>query len=334
MGLAHEADRVGPACRGAAPPRGECVDLSRARRRAQSCPFARRDRLAGAGLSEGQRALERDACHPSEAGEPGERRVGRTAGRVLRAVLRVTTRPPRRPTRSVSPSGRNSGTSRLIARSLTQLGEAALLQCDLGEARRLYEQSLAALARDRTPKRAARQPAAASGNLARLEGEAEEATSLLEESLAVCLEIGSRGGEASALHSLGVPSRRLEASRTRLHASTARRWRAGRTWRTSAVWRQILWRLGALAALRAAFESAARLLGASDASQGARRSDVPPCDRREYERAVAESKAGTRTDGRSRRPGRPDADSSSRTLLDSASAATHSSARGRLSRAG
>ena len=54
-----------------------------------------------------------------------------------------------------------------------------------------------------------------------------------------------------------------------------------------------LWRLGGLAALQGrAPEPAAQLLGASEVFRERIGAIVPPCDRREYERAVSEAKAG------------------------------------------
>ena len=227
--------------------------------------------------------------------------------------------------------GQELGYKRLIARSLTQLGEAALLQCDLGQARRLYEQSLP-LWREIGHRSGLLDSLRGLGNLCRIEGEAEEAEALLEESVAVCLEIGSRDGEASALHSLGVlaEARAEPDEAARLHREALARWTDMQDVGGVAT---ALWRLGALAALRAhssplhaSWEPPRRSGSASERS----------CPLATVGNTSGRSPKPRRgcTDGRSRRPGRPDAGSSSRRPLDSASAATHSSARGRLSRAG
>jgi len=125
----------------------------------------------------------------------------------------------------------------------------------------------------------------------RLEGGGEEAASLIEESLAVCLDIGSHGGEASALHSLGVlaSARGKPEEAARLHREALARWTDIEDVGDVAM---ALWRLGELAAHRGSFESAARLLGASEALRERVGATVTPCDRREYERAVAETRAG------------------------------------------
>ena len=53
-----------------------------------------------------------------------------------------------------------------------------------------------------------------------------------------------------------------------------------------------LWRLAGLAAREKRFETAARLLGAAEALRDSIGAIVPPCDRQDYNRAVAEARAG------------------------------------------
>ncbi len=186
--------------------------------------------------------------------------------------------------------GHELGYKRLIARSLTQLGEAALLQCELGQARRLYEQSLP-LWREIGHRSGLLDSLRGLGDVARIEGDGEGAASFLQESLAVCQDIGSRGGEAAALQSLGalaVARGELEAA-TRLHREALALWRDMEDVGAAAT---ALWRLGGLAALDGGFESAARLLGASEAFRERVGATVPPCDRRDHDRAVDETQAG------------------------------------------
>ena len=186
--------------------------------------------------------------------------------------------------------GEELGYKRLVARSLTQLGEGALLQSDLATARRHYEQSLP-LWREIGHRSGLLDSLRGLGNVARLEGDDAEANAFLEESLVVCREIGSRGGEASALHNLGAlaSARREPAEAARFHRTALGLWADMEDVGGVAM---ALWTLGELAALEGSFESAARLLGASEALRGRVGATIPPCDRREYEWAIAEAEAG------------------------------------------
>ena len=129
------------------------------------------------------------------------------------------------------------------------------------------------------------------GTLTRIEGDGKAAASLVEESLAVCREIGYRSGEAHALLSLSVLAsdrNELEGA-VRLHREALALWREMNDAEAVGM---TLWRLAGLAALEKKFETAARLLGAAEALRDGVGAIVPPCDHHEYDRAVAEARAG------------------------------------------
>jgi predicted ATPase/DNA-binding SARP family transcriptional activator len=182
------------------------------------------------------------------------------------------------------------GYKRKIARALTQLGELALLQGELEEARPLYERSLP-LWRETGHRSGLVDTLRGLGNLIRHEGDAEKAAAFLEESLTVCRDIGARGGEAAALQGLGaLASAGGElAEALHLHREALAIWRETGDLGDAAT---ELWRLGGLMASQGEFETAATLLGTSEALRDSVGAAVPPSDRSEYERAIQTSQDG------------------------------------------
>ena len=180
--------------------------------------------------------------------------------------------------------------TRMIARAFDRLGENALWQGELDEARRFYQRGLP-LWRECGHRNGLADSLRGLGTVTRFDEDGEATTSLLEESLAICREIGYRSGEAAALLTLSVLASdrdELEAA-VRLHREALALWREMNDPEAVGM---TLWRLAGLAAREKRFETAARLLGAAEALRDGIGAIVPPCDRQDYNRAVAEARAG------------------------------------------
>jgi predicted ATPase len=89
-----------------------------------------------------------------------------------------------------------------IAQVLRALGNVALLQSDLGEAKATYDQSLA-LFQELTDRPGISVALASLGRIAWIQGDYEPATALLGQSLELAREIGNRRDIASRLRALG-----------------------------------------------------------------------------------------------------------------------------------
>ena len=124
------------------------------------------------------------------------------------------------------------------------------------------------------------------GIAARYRGAAARADALLRECLELCEKLGYAEGTAWSLDQLGALARdagRLDRAWELQQQSLAMHVRIGDRWRAASV----LDGLAATAARRGRQETAARLLGTSDALRASIGTPRPPCERDQYEAAVA-----------------------------------------------
>ena len=184
---------------------------------------------------------------------------------------------------------RELGDRRNIAAALSSLGTVALLQGDYGQARSLFEESLV-LCRELGDKL---NVAAALGNLgvvATHQGEYDRAAELYEESLVLYQELGDRLNIANAHFYLGMLALRLGSDgRAASEYRNALKMFAAQGDKLGLA--DSLAGLGRVAAARGRPAEAARFLGAAEALREAIGTPLPPADRAEYDRTVADVRA-------------------------------------------
>jgi predicted ATPase/Flp pilus assembly protein TadD len=242
--------------------------------------------------SEGLEWVERALDLPGEV-DPAMRMKALRAAAELADVLSDYPRSTARYEESLS-IGQNLGYKRMIARSLTQLAEVALLEGKAAEARGLFEETLP-IWEEIGHKSGLRDSLRGLGDVARQEGDLQGAESFLQQSLEVCRAIGSLEGEARALQSLGTVamSRGDHDVAESLHREALDLLQRMEHLDGIAV---SLRALGTVAAAAGWLNRAARLLSASEALRERVGGTVSPWDRAEFDRAIERLRSGLGTE--------------------------------------
>lgn len=178
----------------------------------------------------------------------------------------------------------------MMARSLTQLAEVALLEGKAAEAGGLFEATLP-LWEEIGHKSGLVDSLRGLGDVARCAGDLQKAASCLQQSLEVCQAIGILRGEARALQSLGA----VAMDRGELETAALRQREALALWNRMEHFDGMavsLRALGAIAVAADQLEQAAWLLGASEAFRERVGGIVPPWHRGEYNRVVERVRSG------------------------------------------
>jgi predicted ATPase len=173
--------------------------------------------------------------------------------------------------------------------SLSSLGRVGQSQGDLANARSYYEESL-------TIRRALGDRAGIAtsltnlGNVTLLQGQCEAGTTLLQEGLAIRQELGDPGGVAESLCSLGVASA-LAGDRTKARALLEDSLAIRRDLGDKEGLAECLEKLAGLEVMLGCAPRGARLLGAAAGLRERLGTRLPPADRLDHERRVAEARA-------------------------------------------